>query len=99
MPYAPEPFRPPWLRKASVPRKTAAQRGYCTASWQRTRLAVIARDGSVCQLCGMIVLGKDRDAHVDHIIPRGSAPAEVTEALKNLRLLCRSCHSKRHAGE
>jgi 5-methylcytosine-specific restriction endonuclease McrA len=50
-------------------------------------------------LCGLLVAGSDRDAHVDHIIHRGSAPPEITEALENLRLVCRSCHSKRHASE
>lgn len=45
----------------------------------------------MCQMCGMLVSGQD--AHVDHIIEKPLG----TDALNNLRLLCRSCHSKRHA--
>lgn len=78
-------------RRVAAPRPTAAARGYCSAAWRRTRLAVIARDGAMCQMCGMLVSGQD--AHVDHIIEKPLG----TDALNNLRLLCRSCHSKRHA--
>lgn len=80
-------FRP----RPKNPRPSAHERGYCSAAWRRTRLAVIARDEGKCQLCGILVTGKN--AHVDHIIekPLGS------DALHNLRLLCQSCHSKRHA--
>lgn len=87
MPKRLREYRPPALR----PRQSAAGRGYCSASWRRTRLAVIARDGSICQHCGLIVSG--REAHVDHIIEKPHG----TDAMHNLRLLCRSCHSKRHA--
>lgn len=80
-------FRP---RPKSI-RLTAAQRGYCSAAWRRTRLAVIARDEGKCQLCSGLVTGKD--AHVDHIIEKPLG----TDAMNNLRLLCQSCHSKRHA--
>ena len=75
----------------SQQRPTAAKRGYCSASWRRIRLQVIARDKSQCRLCGRLVAGKD--AHVDHIIekPHGS------DNVSNLRLLCVSCHSRRTA--
>jgi 5-methylcytosine-specific restriction protein A len=72
-------------------RPNAAQRGYCSAAWRRTRLAVIARDGSQCRMCKAIVSG--REAHVDHIIEKPHG----TDAMNNLRVLCRSCHSKRHS--
>ncbi|NBW12093.1 MAG: HNH endonuclease [Caulobacteraceae bacterium] len=87
MPKRIQTFRP----RPAQPRPTAAERGYCSAAWRRTRLAVIARDEGKCQLCGILVTG--REAHVDHIIekPRG------TDAMHNLRLLCQPCHSKRHA--
>ncbi len=52
---------------------------------------MIARDEGKCQLCGILVTG--RDAHVDHIIEKPLG----TDAIHNLRLLCQSCHSKRHA--
>lgn len=47
-----------------------------------TRRAVIARDGGRCQKCGQP--GTD----VDHI--KGSS-----KEMKNLQLLCRSCHNKK----
>jgi 5-methylcytosine-specific restriction endonuclease McrA len=82
---------PTYRPRTQASRPTAAERGYCSAAWRRTRLAVIARDEGKCQLCGILVHG--REAHVDHIIekPRG------TDAMHNLRLLCQPCHSKRHA--
>lgn len=76
------------------PRPTAAARGYCSAAWRRTRLAVIARDGGVCQLCGGLVQGEEREAHIDHIIEKADGG---TDELENLRLVHRSCHSRRHA--
>jgi len=90
-------FRP--RRRPPESRPTAAQRGYCTPEWLATRRAVIARDGGICQLCWRIVLGLYRDAHIDHIIPRGEGPPEVVEAMANLRLVHRACHSRRHAAE
>ena len=90
-------FRPRWMPRRDENRPNSAQRGYGSSAWQRTRLAVIARDGGVCQLCGGLVGSGPGEAHIDHIIPRGSGPAEVVEALVNLRLVHRSCHSRRHA--
>lgn len=81
-------------RSRAVARPNAAARGYCSAAWQRIRVAVIARDAGQCRSCHKII-DQPGDAHVDHIIekPRG------TDALENLRLLCRSCHSSRHAAD
>ena len=81
-------------RQPLVKRPTSAQRGYGTAAWQRTRLAVIARDEGICQLCGHLVQGGDRDAHIDHIREKADGGGDE---LENLRLLHRSCHSRRHA--
>lgn len=55
---------------------------------------MIARDGGVCQLCGELVQGSDRDAHIDHILEKADGG---TDAITNLRLVHRSCHSRRHA--
>lgn len=86
------PKRIPMFRhRGATSRPNAAARGYCSAAWRRTRLAVIARDEGKCQLCHALVTGKN--AHVDHIIEKPLG----TDAMNNLRLLCRSCHSKRHA--
>lgn len=97
MPRRVETFRPPWVRRtrqaADAKRPTAAKRGYCTRAWQQTRLAVIARDQGVCQLCGLVVSGP-RQAQVDHIRPKAEGG---TDALENLRLLCLECHSRRTA--
>jgi 5-methylcytosine-specific restriction endonuclease McrA len=81
-------YRPP-LKAPQRP--NAAARGYCSAAWRRTRLAVIARDLAQCQFCGKLVTGQD--AQVDHIIEKPHG----TDALSNLRLLCSACHARRHA--
>ena len=92
MPRRVETFKPPWARrKIDADRPTAAQRGYCTKAWRMTRLAVIARDEGLCQLCGCIV---DRYAQVDHIKPKAEGGSD---AMANLRLLCHPCHSRRTA--
>lgn len=72
-------------------RPTAAARGYCTAAWRRTRLAVIARDQGICQLCGLLVIGSP---DIDHIVEKAKGG---TDALSNLRVACHDCHSKRTA--
>lgn len=55
---------------------------------------MIARDGGVCQLCFKLVQGADRDAHIDHIKEKADGGGDE---LENLRLVHRSCHSRRHA--
>lgn len=92
MPKRVKQFEPPWLKKTE--RKTAAQRGYCSASWLRTRKQVIARDGGLCQMCGKPVTMEAGDAHIDHIVPKRDGG---TDALENLQLLHRACHSKKTA--
>lgn len=91
MPKRLKTYRPAVGR--ALARPTSAARGYCSAAWRRTRLAVIARDGSQCRTCGRIVSGQE--AHVDHIIEKPHG----TDAMTNLRLLCRNCHSKRHSSD
>jgi len=85
-------YRPNRSATRGQERPTAAARGYCTAAWQRTRLAVIARDLGICQLCGLLVAGEPGD--IDHIVDKANGG---TDALSNLRLLHKSCHSKRTA--
>ena len=93
MPKKVKTYQPPWARPAK--RATAAQRGYTSAAWLRTRRQVIARDGGICQACGRPVTMEAGDAHIDHIIPKRDGG---TDALDNLQLLHRSCHSKKTAG-
>lgn len=93
MPRRVETWTPPWVRRRRrEARPTAAARGYCTAAWQRTRLAVISRDGGVCQFCGKLVIGEPGD--VDHIVPKAKGG---TDALENLRYAHHACHAKRTA--
>jgi 5-methylcytosine-specific restriction endonuclease McrA len=73
-------------------RPTAAARGYCSAAWRRTRLAVIARDQGICQICGELVVGEPGD--IDHIVEKAKGG---TDAMSNLRLLHKRCHSRRTA--
>lgn len=96
MPRSVKQFAPPWVVKHDRERKTAAQRGYCSPAWARIRKAVIARDAGVCQECQKAVSMNAGDAHVDHKIPKEQGG---TDALENLQLLCRSCHSKKTAKE
>lgn len=98
MPWAAPIFRPRSAFRGTVrppdPRPSAAARGYGSAAWERVRLAVIARDGGVCQIpgCGR-VCSAPGEAHVDHVEPKPPGePAEATP-LEGLRLLCRRCHS------
>lgn len=84
-------YRPARFAPRGEARPTAAARGYCSAAWRRTRLAVIARDQGICQLCGMLVVGSP---DIDHIVEKSQGG---TDALPNLRVLCKSCHSKRTA--
>lgn len=92
MPRKVEVFRPPWVIRPQ--RKTAAQRGYASAAWLRTRKQVIARDCGICQACGLPVTMEAGDAQIDHIIPKREGG---TDALDNLQLLHRSCHSQKTA--
>ena len=68
--------------------RSSSQRGY-GAAWQRVRLSVILRDKGLCQGClqqGIIRQGRD----VDHIMAKSQGG---TDAMDNLRLLCRRCHA------
>jgi 5-methylcytosine-specific restriction endonuclease McrA len=88
MPKRLKTYRPP---VKSPPRPSSSARGYGSAAWRRTRLAVIARDLGQCQFCGKLVTGQD--AQIDHIIEKPHG----TDAMSNLRLLCLQCHARRHA--
>jgi len=85
-------YRPDRSPARGQERPTAAARGYCSAAWRRTRLAVIARDMGICQLCGLLVTGESGD--IDHIVEKSK---NGTDALSNLRLCHKACHSKRTA--
>jgi 5-methylcytosine-specific restriction endonuclease McrA len=66
------------------------------AVWVGTRRAVLDRDGFACVRCG-VALTEDT-AHIDHI----QSGKRGSNALSNLRSLCRRCHvlraDHRHRG-
>lgn len=80
-------------RPAEAERPNAAARGYCSATWRRTRSYVLARDCYVCSCCGVPV---GKAGHVDHVVPKAQGGDEADE---NLQLLCPSCHSRKTAHE
>lgn len=94
MPRRVPTYRPPWLKKPAERRPSSSGRGYGSAAWQRVRLAVIARDGGACQECGTLI-HRAGDAHVDHIVEKPMDEAAEATPLSGLRLLCRSCHSRK----
>jgi 5-methylcytosine-specific restriction protein A len=57
--------------------------------WKRLRRIVWARDGKRCVRCKEPV--KLTECHVDHV----QSGKRGTNKLKNLRTLCRECHSLR----
>ena len=71
------------------------ERGYGSAAWARMRMEVYARDLGMCQSCGRVV-GKPKEAHIDHIKPKSQGGLDLME---NLQLLCVSCHSRKTAKE
>ena len=72
-------------RQRDIARGTPTQRGY-DAAWRALRPAILARDGYVCQLCGLP--GADS---VDHIIPMAQGGDRLDPS--NLRAAHRSCNS------
>lgn len=74
-------------------RPNAAARGYCDARHKAWRLAVLNRDGWVCQFCAR-PCGSKGEAHADHIVPVTVRP-DLRYEVNNGRCLCISCHSRR----
>lgn len=82
LPYRPEPKEP---AKVAIP---APRKRLPISPTKRAR--IMARDGHTCQKCGAT-----EDLTIDHIQhwSRGGTNADA-----NLRVLCRSCNSKRRDG-
>lgn len=73
-------------------------RGY-DAEWDRVRKKALKRDQYLCQRC---LLEDDRMVpaeHVDHIKPFGGKKDPLRLDLKNLKSLCKPCHSRKTAKE
>ena len=79
--------------RPAVAGRSSLDRGYGWASWQRVRKAVIARAGGICQMCGELMAGSDRDLHIDHIVEKPTNEAAEATPMEGLQLLCRRCHS------
>jgi 5-methylcytosine-specific restriction enzyme A len=79
-------------RKAWATKPPANRYAY-GGDWPERRVRVLKRDGYVCQLrYADICLGKA--SQVDHIV---QPEAGGTNALENLRAVCRRCHARRTA--
>lgn len=85
-------YRPPGLPKRADRRPNSHARGYGSSAWQRVRLAVIARDGAVCQACGL-VLHRPGDCQIDHVVEKPQNQAAEATPLSGLQVLCRKCHA------
>jgi len=70
---------------------------YSSPEWDMIRKQVIKQKGRVCAECGCRIM-KSIDITVDHIRPRSKYP-DLALKIENLRVLCRSCNSKKGARE
>jgi hypothetical protein len=66
-----------------------SDRRYGTAAWQRTRKAVLRRDGFVCRVQGPRCTGRATSVH--HIIPSSQRP-DLFWAADNLVAACGACN-------
>ena len=62
---------------------------YSTAAWQKTRRAILARDGHICQLRGPKCTGIATTVH--HLLPSSQYPHLFFDA-SNLAAACRHCN-------
>tara|TARA_R100000951_G_C2638532_1_gene180103 strand:+ start:1154 stop:1519 length:366 start_codon:yes stop_codon:yes gene_type:complete len=70
---------------------------YGSAQWKRTRSAVLARDGHLCQVCiaqGILSPAKI----VDHITPQHKQQFSFYD-MNNLQAICKPCHDTKTAEE
>lgn len=76
-------------REREAERGSSTARGY-GAEWRRMRLYILARDPRCRMGCGR------PSVEVDHITPRSRGGLDLPS---NLRGLCKSCHSRKTAGD
>jgi hypothetical protein len=62
---------------------------YSTVKWQRLRLAILQRDGRVCQIAGPKCTGFADTAH--HLVPSGLAPERFFDPT-NIVAACGRCN-------
>lgn len=66
---------------------------YASPEWNMLRKQAIKKGGRICAECGRKIR-KDNDITVDHIRPRSKYP-DLALKIENLRVLCRSCNSRK----
>lgn len=66
---------------------------YASAEWNVLRKLVLAEASRECEACSKLIRRKS-DLTVDHILPRGKYPHLALER-SNMRVLCRSCNSRK----
>lgn len=69
------------------------RRFYTSPEWLVIRKEVIREEGNVCSECKQRIASQE-DVTVDHIKPRSKYP-DLALDRKNLRVLCRSCNSRK----
>ena len=67
-----------------------SDRRYTTSAWQKTRKAILQRDGYACQIRGPRCTGQATAVH--HIIPSSQRP-DLFFASENLQAACLPCNS------
>ena len=67
-----------------------SDRRYSTSAWQKTRKAILQRDGYICQIRGPRCTGRADSVH--HILPSSQRP-DLFFASDNLQASCRTCNS------
>ena len=68
---------------------------YTSPEWRQLRAAIIFVQGNLCAMCGRRIANAS-DVTVDHVKPRSRHP-HLALARENLRVLCRSCNSRKGA--
>ncbi len=77
-------------------RGTRHERGY-GYTWERVRLQVLKRDGSLCHCAECVATGRLRPAHeVDHIKPKAQ---NGTDDFSNLVAINKDCHKRKSMAE
>jgi hypothetical protein len=74
-----------------------AEAFYESPEWEAVRAAIIEEQGSSCRDCGAAI-DSDGEVTVGHRLPRSEYP-HLALSRDNLRVLCRSCNSRKRGRE
>lgn len=64
---------------------------YLTREWRKVRWKVLQASDGRCCMCGNTAQTSGRPMHVDHAIPRSTAPSRELDQ-SNLQVLCEQCN-------